>query len=63
MITVVEAKRIGNERHTGRMSTEVHLLIYAGPKPMGGLGGGALLQETICRKILLSCRKFCDLND
>ena len=25
---VAEAKRIGNERHTGRMSTEVHLLMY-----------------------------------
>ena len=31
----------------------------------GGLGGGggAPPQETTCRKILLSCRKFCDLND
>ena len=28
-----------------------------------GLGGGVeRLQETICRKILLSCRIFCNLN-
>ena len=37
---------------------------FAGPKPMGGWGGGAPPpQETIRREILLSCRNFCDLND
>ena len=25
--------------------------------------GGGGLGETICRKMLLSCRNFCDLND
>ena len=37
----------------------------SGPKPMGGLGGGGAPppQQTICRKILLSCRNFCDLNN
>ena len=35
------------------------------PKPMGGAGGRSAPppQETICRKILLSCRNFCDLSD
>ena len=36
----------------------------SGPTPMGGGGGGALpSHETICRKILLSCRNFCALTD
>ena len=29
----------------------------------GGLGGRSAPQQTICRKILLSCRNFCVLNN
>ena len=37
--------------------------IGSGPKPMGLRGAAPPPQETICWKILLSCRNFYDSND
>ena len=48
----------------GSHVNEVHDRLEPGPKPTGGWGAERPPpQETIRRKILLSCRNFCDLNN
>ena len=36
---------------------------WQGRSQWGGAGGRSAPQQTICRKILLSCRNFCVLNN